>query len=108
MKKAQEEGLKHLEELQKKCFELEAQNNQLYKQLQDKDKQYASLMVKIRDIELQLGVFTYGGESPLDNAIKDLNDTIMRLQRYKKEYLKCIKYGDAAQKLLEYLAKGII
>jgi hypothetical protein len=108
MNEAQEEGLKHLKELQEKCFELEAQNKQLYKQLQDKDKQYTALLVKIRDIEIQLGVFTYGGESPLDNAIKDLNDTISRLQRYKKEYLKCIKYGQAAQHLLEYLSKGII
>lgn len=101
MKDIKEEGLKHLEDLQKKCFELEGQNKQLRKQIQDKDIQITNLLGKLKDIEIKLSVFACGGGTPFDNAIKDMNDTITRLQRYKKEYLKYTEQAIEAKYILQ-------
>lgn len=108
MKDIKEEGLKHLEDLQKKCFELEGQNKQLRKQIQDKDILIKNLLCKLKDIEIKLSVFAWGRETPLDNAIRDMNDTITRLQRYKKEYIKYAEQVIEAKDILHMANKGFI
>lgn len=104
MDKATEEGLEHLEDLQKKLLGVETENRLLKKQLEKKEKEIIQIRLRIKETEKSFSCLNQKwGENPIKMAIKDLNDVIVRLNRYNKNYLDCLHKNEEAENLAREL-----